>query len=66
MPWPSNIPADLRHRLDAVLSLRSCGAAEVWGEVRDWLIKHGVEGPDRLLDRVRHHWFPDCFSSRSA
>lgn len=48
MTWPNNIPVDLRRRLDAVLSLRSCGAPEVWGEVRDWLIKHGIEAPERL------------------
>lgn len=48
MPWPNTIPADLRPRLDAALSRRSVGAAELWGEVRDWLIKHGVEAPERL------------------
>lgn len=31
MPWPHNIPVDLRRRLDVVLSLRSCAAHEVWG-----------------------------------
>jgi hypothetical protein len=48
MSWPNTIPADLRRRLDAVLSLRSVGAPEVWGEVRDWLIKHGIEAPAQL------------------
>jgi hypothetical protein len=48
MPWPNTIPADLRRRLESVLSQRSPGAPELWGEVRDWLIKHGVEAPDRL------------------
>lgn len=48
MPWPNTIPADLRCMIDSALSHRSVGAAEVWGEVRDWLIKHGVEAPDRL------------------
>lgn len=48
MPWPYTVPADLRPRLEAVLSFRSRGAAEVWGEVRDWLEAHGVELPEGL------------------
>ena len=48
MTWPHTIPADLRRRLDAVLSLRSVAAPEVWGEIRDWLVKHGVEAPGAL------------------
>ena len=53
MPWPNTIPADLRRHLDAVLSQRSVGAPDIWGEVRDWLIKHGVEAPERLPEDVR-------------
>lgn len=45
MPWPHSIPADLRPLLDAVLSKRNCGPAEIWGEVRDWLEAHHVEMP---------------------
>jgi hypothetical protein len=48
MPWPYTIPPDLRTLLDQVLSKRNVGAAEVWGEVRDWLEAHGVEMPDDL------------------
>lgn len=53
MPWPNTIPADLRRRLEAVLSLRYVGAPEVWGEVRDWLILHAVEAPQKLPEDVR-------------
>ena len=48
MIWPHSIPEDLRRRLDAVLSQRHHGAAEIWGEIRDWLEKHGVEKPDAI------------------
>ena len=48
MPWPNTIPADLRRLLDSTLSHRSVGAAEIWGDVRAWLIKHGVDAPERL------------------
>jgi hypothetical protein len=30
------------------LGQRSHGAAEIWGEVRDWLEEHGVEKPDSV------------------
>ena len=46
MPWPRNIPSDLRKRLDAVLGLRSCTAPEVWEEVRGWLITREATPPD--------------------
>lgn len=48
MSWPQSIPPDLRRALEGVLSTRSHGPAEIWGEVRDWLEKHGVEAPERL------------------
>jgi hypothetical protein len=35
--WPHSIPAGLRRRIDSVLGQRSHGAAEIWGEIRDWL-----------------------------
>lgn len=48
MTWPKSVPPDLKKRLDEVLSFRTFGPAEVWGEVRDWLVAHGVEAPDKL------------------
>ena len=44
--WPQTVPADLRPRLEEVLSYRSHGAAEVWGAVREWLVAHEVDAPD--------------------
>lgn len=48
MSWPYSIPAGLRRRLEAVLSQRSHGAAEIWGEIRDWLAENGVAKPDHI------------------
>lgn len=54
--WPSSTPEDLERRLKATLSQRNAGPAEIWGEFRDWLVKHGVEptesvpGPKRFGD----------------
>lgn len=48
MTWPHNIPVDLRPRLAAAMSMRNCGPAEVWGEIRDWLEKHKVEMPEEI------------------
>ena len=48
MQWPKSVPQDLRKRLDEVLSFRTFGPTDVWSEVRDWLIAHGVEAPDEL------------------
>lgn len=48
MLWPNNIPADLRRQLAATLSRRNVGPAEIWGDVRDWLILHGIEPPNGL------------------
>lgn len=28
--------------------MRSHGPADVWGEVADWLERHGVEAPEKL------------------
>ena len=52
MTWPNKIPPHLLRVRDAVLLQRDCAAPEVWGEVRDWLIKHGVEAPNRLPEDV--------------
>lgn len=30
------------------MSMRGCAAADIWGEVRDWLVKHHVEPPAAL------------------
>lgn len=46
MPWPTMIPDDLRPAIDRIVQGRNRGVADVWTEVRDWLIKHGVEPPD--------------------
>jgi hypothetical protein len=48
MSWPHSIPAGLRKRIDSVLGQRSHGAADIWGEVRDWLEEQGVEMPDSI------------------
>ncbi len=48
MAGPYSIPSGLRRRIDRVLGLRNHGAAEIWGEVRDWLEEHGVEKPDSV------------------
>lgn len=46
--WPHSIPEDLRHRLASAMTARSYGPPELWGEIREWLIKHGVEPPENL------------------
>lgn len=51
-PWPNDIPPDLRKRLDRVLSYRSWGAADLWGEVREWLADHALEPPETLPHHV--------------
>lgn len=53
MTWPHSIPPDLRRMLDSALSARSHGPAELWGEVRDWLILHGIEAPEKLPQDVK-------------
>lgn len=30
------------------LSARGFGPAEIWGKVRDWLVKHGVDVPEAV------------------
>ena len=46
--WPAMMPPDLRRTIDVVLSMRSPCAADVWTELREWLIKHDVEAPRDL------------------
>jgi hypothetical protein len=51
--WPTMIPPDLRRRLESTLSARNVEAADVWTEVRDWLIKHQVQPPEKLPEEDR-------------
>lgn len=46
--WPYTVPEDFRRRLEDVLGQRSYGAAEVWGEIRDWLELKGVQMPEGI------------------
>lgn len=47
--WPNRIPADLAHALAELDRRRDPpGDQDRWGEIRDWLIKHGVEAPEEL------------------
>lgn len=48
MPWPHSIPAGLRRRIENVLGQRNHGAAEIWGEIRDWLEEKGVDVPEGI------------------
>ena len=48
MSWPYTIPADLRPRLEDVLGQSNFGAAEIWGEVREWLEAHRVDMPEGI------------------
>jgi hypothetical protein len=48
MSWTYSVPPDLRRQLEGVLGQRNCGAAEIWGEVRDWLVANKVPFPDGL------------------
>ena len=52
MSWPHSIPAGLRRRIETVLGQRSHGAAEIWGEIRDWLEEQGVEMPDSVTGEL--------------
>jgi hypothetical protein len=51
--WPTMIPPDLRRGLEAVLSARNVHAADVWTELRDWLILHQVQPPEQLPEEDR-------------
>ena len=46
--WPTMMPPDLRRNIEGVLGMRSPCAADVWTELREWLVLHGVEAPDYL------------------
>lgn len=49
--WPNDLPPDLRKRLARALAMRSCGPADIWGEIKEWLEAHQIERPDS----VPHH-----------
>ena len=55
MPWPTMIPHDLRSALDRIVQSRNPCSADVWTELREWLIRHGVEAPD-LPPPGPEHW----------
>ena len=55
--WPNSIPPDLRRTLDEVLGQRGHGSAEVWGTMREWLVKHEVEGPEGLPEDEKQSGF---------
>ena len=47
--WPANIPHDLALMLDELDRHRDSPApADIWGAVREWLDRHGVDAPDTL------------------
>lgn len=50
--WPTMLPPDLRRILDGALSVRNVEAADIWTNVREWLIKHGAEAPEGLPEDV--------------
>lgn len=44
--WPTMIPADLRAALTGTLDGQARPlATDVWTDLRDWLIAHGMELP---------------------
>lgn len=45
--WPQTIPPDLCRKLENVVGYRSYGSQDLWDEVREWLVAHGVEVPER-------------------
>lgn len=50
-PFPDELPPDLRARLEEVIGRKSFGAACLWGEIHEWLEKHGIDAPDTLPPR---------------
>lgn len=54
--WPEDMPPDLRKRFTQSLSKPGCSAADLWGDVREWLSEAGIErisgaGAGATLDR---------------
>lgn len=49
MAWPSNIPHDLRLKLEELERSRwQAKPADIWGVVKEWLEAHDVEAPSDL------------------
>lgn len=46
--WTYVVPPDLRPRLEAALSARHHGAAEVWAAVMEWMVEHEMPVPDSV------------------
>lgn len=46
MPWPTMMPPDLRTAVNRVFGSRNVEAADIWTEVREWLMAHGAEAPE--------------------
>lgn len=47
MPWPTSCPPDLRRLIEPLLEQRNRPlAADVWTNLREWLITHDVPAPE--------------------
>lgn len=54
MSWPSNIPHDLRLKLEELDRSRwQPKPADIWGVVKEWLESHQVDVPEDLPTRPR-------------
>lgn len=51
--WPQTIPPDLRRKLENVMGYRQFGPQDLWGEIREWLVAHGVDAPEVLPEDER-------------
>ena len=51
--WPQTIPPDLRRKLENVIGYRQFGPQDLWGEIREWLVAHGVDAPPQLPEDER-------------
>lgn len=51
--WPQTIPPDLRRKLENVMGYRQFGPQDLWGEIREWLVAHGVDAPEELPEDDR-------------
>lgn len=46
--WTYTVPPDLRPHLEAALSARRHGAAEVWAAIVEWMVEHDMPVPDSV------------------
>lgn len=47
--WPQTIPHDLKAKLEALEGFRNPPSnQDRWGAIREWLVAHGVDAPDRM------------------